>query len=474
MQTRSCYQLTLVLIVLILSSLGPTITFAQTKSAPAETMDEKERLAKMRELNRRMHPPLEIDDDRVTAMGIRKLTGQYITMYTDIRDNKDIDDFCNVFDQAMPQWCKIFDISEESVAPLKMTVIVMLEEERFEKAGLKPRNLPKFLAGFNRGHEIWVKNQPGDYYTRHLLLHEGTHAFMQWMLGGSGPPWYSEGMAEMIALHQYTPEIKAGVATGNHIVKINHRIKDKSEADYWGRIKIINEDFRDKRAMTLDNVMSIGPGSFFETRPRHYAWSWAACDFFANHPLTKESFADLGHQAADITRRFNNRFTDEIEEHRATIDRDWRTFVAEAEYGYAPERAAISTAKADPESDDQTKRYLVATNRGWQRTGLTIRKGDTLTISGEGEYEVNASMVNGKRIPWKTQSGGVTIDYYRGQPLGILMAAVLKDDGLTPATPVGSKSTLKFPSDGELCLRINESPAKLEDNVGTLKVTVKK
>ena len=220
MQTRSRHQLTLVLIVLILSSLGPTITLAQTTSTGNAPMDEKERRAKMRELNRRMAPPLEIDDERVTANGIRKLSGQYITMYTDIRDNADVDDFCNVFDQAIPQWCEIFDISEESVAPLNMTVIVMLEEERFRKAGLMPRDLPKFLAGFNRGHEIWVKNQPGDYYTRHLLLHEGTHAFMQWMLGGSGPPWYSEGMAEMIALHQYTPEIKEGVATGKHIVKI--------------------------------------------------------------------------------------------------------------------------------------------------------------------------------------------------------------------------------------------------------------
>ena len=157
--------------------------------------------------------------------------------------------------------------------------------------------------------------------------------------------------------------------------------------------------------------------------------SWAACDFFANHPLTKEAFADLSHQASDITRRFNSRFADEVEEHRATIDRDWKTFVAEAEYGYASERAAIANAKPDPEAG-ATNRYLLATDRGWQRTGLKVRKGDTLKITGQGEFEVNSTIVNGKRVPWKCQSGGVTIDYYRGQPLGILMAAVLKDDDL--------------------------------------------
>ena len=66
-----------------------------------------------------------------------------------------------------------------------------------------PEDLPDFLAGYQRGHEIWIYLQPGDYYTRHLLLHEGTHAFMGWFLNGFGSPWYSEGMAELLAINQW-------------------------------------------------------------------------------------------------------------------------------------------------------------------------------------------------------------------------------------------------------------------------------
>ncbi len=80
---------------------------------------------------------------------------------------------------------------------------LMREKRPFAACGLLPAGLPPFRHGFSRGRQLWLNEQPTAYYRRHLLLHEGTHAFMDAMFGGCGPPWYMEGMAELLATHSY-------------------------------------------------------------------------------------------------------------------------------------------------------------------------------------------------------------------------------------------------------------------------------
>jgi hypothetical protein len=73
----------------------------------------------------------------------------------------------------------------------------------------------------------------------------------------------------------------------------------------------------------------------------------------------------------------------------------------------------------------------------------------------------------------------VTVHYYRGRPLGMLLAAVRRDEGhgkdLTPlASPqaIGLAADFTPPHSGTLYLKINESAAHLADNEGTLTVHV--
>ena len=80
----------------------------------------------------------------------------------------------------------------------------------------------------------------------------------------------------------------------------------------------------------------------------------------------------------------------------------------------------------------------------------------------------------------------MTLEYYRGQPLGILNAGVLFSnaeqqnaqgslDWKVLSVPAGGPvREITVPVDGVLCFRINESPAKLSDNEGALDVRCKR
>ena len=54
---------------------------------------------------------------------------------------------------------------------------------------------------YAQGQQIWVRAQPSEYYTRHLMLHEGVHCLAFAAFGGAGPTWYQEGTAELLATH---------------------------------------------------------------------------------------------------------------------------------------------------------------------------------------------------------------------------------------------------------------------------------
>jgi len=76
------------------------------------------------------------------------------------------------------------------------------------------------------------------------------------------------------------------------------------------------------------------------------------------------------------------------------------------------------------------------------------------------------------------EPGGVTIEYYHGQPLGILLAALRSDQGpnkstgLAKAVIVGLDGRLVVERPATLYLRINDSAGRLDDNAGTATVEI--
>ncbi|MFM7561689.1 MAG: hypothetical protein ACKO81_01500, partial [Planctomycetota bacterium] len=72
---------------------------------------------------------------------------------------------------------------------------------------------------------------------------------------------------------------------------------------------------------------------------------------------------------------------------------------------------------------------------------------------------------------------GITIEYYRGRPLGELMVAVLPENlgtaGPLQPIPVGAGKEVIFEQAGTLLFKVNESPVWLEDNQGQLEIRVR-
>jgi hypothetical protein len=78
-----------------------------------------------------------------------------------------------------------------------------------------------------------------------------------------------------------------------------------------------------------------------------------------------------------------------------------------------------------------------------------------------------------------SETNGITLKYYKGRPIGMLLAAVTdegKSGGLSPLVKplaIGERGEIKPERDGVLYLRVNDSPAELADNAGELKVNIR-
>ncbi len=408
----------------------------------------------MERLNRRMPPAMPIDSDRVADAGVFVNRGVHINLYSDLDDETKREEWVDLFDAATIQWCALFDIDSQSAQRWKLTAVIMQNETRIGNAGLIPQDLPKFPAGYNRGHEFWVYIQTDDYYTRHLILHEGTHAFMQWFLGSSGPPWYSEGMAEWIALHQWDDQG----------LKLNHTITDKSLTPGWGRVNLLKKMLAQTPPKSLDDIFETPPTAFRDVNA--YAWSWAACEFLANHPLSEQIFAKLPTRLNQPILSFSPRLRSKLEPDWDELTGDWYRYIHEVNYGTDVSAAMLKTARKTPDGS-----FEISATSSWQSTGISVISGDRYRIVGEGQFVVGQTIK-----PWRCESGGVTVEYYDGHPLGKLIAAVITGGpDKIHQIPIGSTQTpIVFNQDGILALRINESPARLNDNSGHLKVTIEK
>lgn len=402
---------------------------------------------------------MDIDQQRAKTLGIRKLSGRHVTIYTDVRDSTMIDELPAVFDLAVDHWCRYFGFKRKTADAWRLSAFVVNDRQKFRDAGLLPSDLPDFLAGFQRGREMWVYLQDGKYYTRHLLLHEGTHAFMSHFLGGTGAAWYSEGMAELLAVHRWQDDQ----------LKLKYRLRDRTEAELWGRVRLIKDANKSGRPIpTIEEVVSIDPTAFRQVES--YAWAWALCEFLDSHPTTQAAFRNLPAVAANV-QGFQRELMQQQWVRDTTLSEDWQLFIHEIEYGYDVARASVGAVKVEKQLDSGLSLKL-ATDRGWQSTGIKVQKGQQIQITADGKFEVARDSQS-----WPCSAAGVTIEYYAGRPLGRLLAGVRTDSdsansasGLLQTLDVGRSATIEAPFSGILCLRINESPAKLDDNRGEISV----
>jgi hypothetical protein len=406
-------------------------------------------------------PPRQVDAGRLAAAGLRVLEGQHVQIVTDLPSGPSIDELPAVFDAAVPQWAAYFDVPEAKLADAQWLGFAVEDRETFAALGLMPAERPDFLSGYANGWEFWLAEQPSDYYRRHLMLHEGTHAFMQTQLGGAGSGWYMEGMAELLGTHEWRDgKLRLGVMPAN-----------RDDVPMWGRIKLIRDGFDANHAWPLERVLAIDNSRVMSTD--EYAWTWALAALLDAHPQFQERFRSLrgGVNDPQFTTKFRRLLSDDWRD----LEDAWQAFIAEVDYGYDVPRMAIAHAETAP-VESASRRSRIDVNRGWQSAGWLLRGGESYRVTAAGRYEIER---DGET--WPCESGGVTIEYFNGRPVGALLGALRYVDASHSdpdrfARPmlIGLEATITPERDAVLYARVNDSPATVGSNEGEIALRIER
>jgi hypothetical protein len=398
------------------------------------------------------------DDAQARSAGIRQIASRHLVLYTDLASDPAIDKLPAEFDQAVPQWAKYFGVDTAKTRSWQARGYLISERRRFDALGLMPpAGNDQFINGISMGATFWFYDQPTAYYRRHLMLHEGTHAFMATFLGGCGPGWYMEGTAELLATHRFdekTSQITLGIMP-----------RDRKEVPMLGRIKLIHDAREAGRVLDLPAVLRIDNSKQLENEP--YTWCWAAAKLMDSQPRYRERFRGLRRHV--LNREFNEIARREFGEDWSHLQAEWLAFVTTLDHGYDFERMAIDFDRARPVGA-RTHSVSIAADRGWQSSGVRLIQGKSYRVAATGRYDI----ANDGQ-PWPCEPGGVTIDYYDGRPLGMLLGAIdgrTKGATLADTIRIGLSTTIMPAASGTLYLRVNDSAGRLDENRGSLTVTI--
>ena len=378
------------------------------------------------------------------------------TIITDLPIDREIESWPSILDQALSEWCRKWSIDSNKAKTWPLTVYWIGDKKAFQQAGLLDLSVA-FEDGFQRADQIFIFEQPSEYYRRHLLLHEATHWIMYRAFGGAGSPWFMEGMAECEATHAFV--------NGN--LTLATIPSDPNQVPNWGRFKLL------RNAVDAGNVPSLKAvlryGNDRENRMERYVWSWAACVFFRNHPSYSKAFSQAAAAPLDYSMALSSRLEEILADQWEWLERDWQLFADEFDFGMAPGNQIVDTKDSVAAKSSSSQGVIeLDTQRGWQFSGCHLRAGDKLTIRANGDYEVAKSVEQ----VWTCSPNGITYRYYRHEPMGKLLGGFLPEDG--PATirriPIGKQGLYEAPSDGWLFFRVNEPIGQLNDNRGIIRV----
>ncbi|HEX3600905.1 MAG TPA: hypothetical protein VHU84_12225 [Lacipirellulaceae bacterium] len=407
----------------------------------------------------------QIDDRQAEANGIRTLTSKHLILCTDVPSSPEVDGLPALFDKAVPQWAEYFGVDLEKTAHWQARAYLIGDRRRFEALKLLPPGREDFVNGISMGAELWFHDQPTAYYRRHLLLHEGTHVFMASFLGGCGPGWYMEGIAELFGTHRLDEK------TGKLTMRIMPQ--NREEVPMLGRIKLIRDAISD---LTLPDVMQLDNRK--QMNNESYAWCWAAAKLLDTHPRYRDRFRALSKYVLDED--FNDKMRHDYDADWNNLLAEWLAFVTTLDHGYDFDRMAIDFNSHGLLNAGTETMSGIATDHGWQSTGVQLEAGKSYRVTAKGRFQIAVEELAGKSQPWPCEPGGVTIEYHDGHPLGMLLGAINPAGELSPNAPmsfvhpipIGLEATIKPAASGTLFLRVNDSAAKLADNSGTLSATI--
>ena len=397
--------------------------------------------------------------------GLRLLEGEHVVLATDrpVRDGDGVDDLPRIFDEAWAAWCRHFAIDPAAHREWRAFGCLIVDRERFRAAGLLPETIPDFANGFCNRDRFWMADQSNPAYRRHLLLHEGVHAFTLTLRSLDTPPWYTEGIAECLATHRLDDE-------GGFVpTPLPLRAAD---VEQLGRIETMRALRASAACPGLDDVFET-PGTNHRDLSA-YAASWAAVALLSHHPRHAAAFTAAERGPLDAA--FSRRLAETAGWDGSQATRDFDAFTDEMDYGFDFSRSAIDWSPGRPLDTRQT--VHVEAGRGWQNCGWSIRKGTHCSIAVTGRCTIGFLEGTPPASPVRieTEADGISLRWYRGRPLGRLLVAQWveqPDDGGRPRFVVlatGSKGEFTAATDGVVYLKLNEPPGELSDDDGRLGV----
>ena len=392
--------------------------------------------------------------------GMLQRSGRHIHLSTDAVSMERADALVAAFDAAVPQWIEFWGLEPNALDDWQIKAYVLSDATAARSQGLIPPSVPSFDYGFAMGNTVWVIDQPSQYYTQHLLLHEGVHALMFDQFGGAGPAWYMEGTAELLATH-----------TGRgDSVRINQVPPSREAAPYWGRFKLMVERREASQIPTLETVMRLPRNLRGDVES--YGWSWAASMLLSEYPEYCEVFKAAAHNGRDSGAGFTRQVYRRLQSQWPIIIARWRLMCHSLDYGFDWQRERVALSTNDRPWNGRPITTQVAADQGWQSTGQRFEAGTRLQLTASGDCILAQTSK-----PWRSEPVGVTIQYHRGRPLGQLLVCILplinsEQPTLQPLDirAVDQPLELQMDQPSWLLFRVNENVADLSDNRGAYSV----
>jgi hypothetical protein len=412
------------------------------------------------------------DDTEVRAFtasakraGLRVVEGTRLVLATDRppREGDGVPDLPRLFSEAFDLWCRHYGLDPTADRSWRARGCLIVDRERFRTAGLLPPEIPEFVNGFCDRDRFWLLDQSNLAYRRHLLFHEGVHAFTHTLRHLDSHPWYTEGIAEYLATHRLEPD-RQGV---DHVISTPLPAR-KTDVEQLGRIEQLRSLEQAGRSPTLAAVLGRQPSAHRDIAA--YAADWALVTMLAQHPAYAKPFTAEERRALDAT--LNGRLATMPGWQPARAARDYASFLAEVDYGFDFNRSAIDWSAGRKLESATT--IAVDAARGWQNSAVSLQTGQRARLSSTGRCEVG--MLPDTKL--ESTADGISLRWYRGRPVGTLLAAQWIDppndsaSGRFDVLATGGMGTVTAVADGPLYFKINESPGDLADNAGSLQITL--
>lgn len=402
--------------------------------------------------------------ERAERAGLRLLAGERLVLATDrpVRDGDGIAELPVVFDQAFDAWCRHYRLDPDRLDAWRAFGCLIVDRERFRAAGLLPDDVPEFVNGFCDRQRLWLADQSNPAYRRHLLLHEGVHAFTITVRDLAAPAWYMEGIAEHLATHRLDDDEGAPRFVPTPVPE------RAGDAEQFGRIEALRSLQAAGSAPSLADVFAQSHGDHRALSA--YAASWAAVTLLALHPAHANTFARL--EQGPLSPGMNARLVTLPGWDPARASRDFDAFTQDVDYGYDVPRMAIDWSPGRPLRGED--RVEVDAAAGWQNTHIALEAGHTYGIEATGRYRIGslADTPPGRTTILESEADGISLRWYRGRMIGRLLVAQWRerdDAGRRPGFEVlaeGAAAEFTALEDGTLYVRVNEAPGDLSDNVG--------